>query len=95
MTDTPATPTTAAPVTPERYCDACNRRLSWGCGHTEEQRRAARKHALTKAHRTGACWHYDHDECDPATCKLAGSHVPGYAPFVKHADATKQTKEGT
>ncbi len=81
---TPADPT---PPTPETTCDACGRRRSWGCGHSKSQERDARRHAQTKAHRTGACWHFDHDACDPKTCKLAGKHTPGYAAFVKHADA--------
>ena len=75
-------------MTTEACCDACGRRNSWGCGHTSEQRRDARRHKATKLHREGACACFDHSECDPTTCKLAKQPwPPGYVPFVKHADA--------
>lgn len=86
-------PNPATAYTGETYCDVCGRRDSWGCGHTSEQRREARAHNESEEHRTGACWHYDHAECDPDTCQYAGNrtpegehlHGPGYAPMVKHA----------
>lgn len=78
----------------EATCDACGRRLSFGCGHTGAQRAAARAHALTPAHRLGWCDHYDHQECGP-TCPKAGNPWPsGYAPFVSHADAAARYRGG-
>lgn len=70
----------------ETYCEVCGRRRSWGCGHTEEQEAAAREHAKTEEHLSGACLHFDHSECNPALCKNHGVETPGYAAFVKHAD---------
>ena len=55
----------------ETYCDVCNRRDSWGCGHTLSQRRDARRHACDPA------------TCKLAQVPPPA----GYAPFVKHADA--------
>jgi hypothetical protein len=66
------------------YCEACNRRLSWGCGHSHEQEIEALEHRQSEEHQSGACWHYDHTDCDSSTCTRAGMTVPGYAPFVKH-----------
>ena len=77
-------------IASEPRCDVCNRELSWGCGHTSEQRRAARRHRATLAHRSGRCWHYSHADCG-ASCKLRGLRTPGYAPFVRHVDVLLTT----
>jgi hypothetical protein len=67
-------------------CDVCERRYTWGCGHTGSQEADARRHYATRAHQERRCWHFGHDYCDPKTCKLAGTHVPGYAPFHMHTE---------
>jgi hypothetical protein len=47
----------------------------------------AREHMASPEHTSGSCWHFDHDDCDPAECSRAGIRVPGYAAFVKHSEA--------
>lgn len=37
------------------YCECCNHRLSWGCGHTPEQEAEAVKHRRTVEHFNGEC----------------------------------------
>lgn len=85
----------------DTFCPVCGRRDSWGCGHTGSQRSAARRHNATKRHRSGACEHYDHADCDPADCRLAGNvdrdgnriHPPGYVPMLSHrAKATRHER---
>jgi hypothetical protein len=66
------------------YCDVCERRYSWGCGHSGSQESAARKHNQTRAHAERRCMCYGHDHCDPKMCKLAGKQTPGYLPFHQH-----------
>lgn len=70
-------------------CEACGRRLTWGCGHSLEAEHAAVEHRLTAEHQSGACWHYDHADCSPDHCaeraKSATWHPPsGYAPLMSH-----------
>lgn len=37
------------------HCEACNMRLSWGCGHETHHEIAARDHRLTREHYDGKC----------------------------------------
>lgn len=67
-------------------CEACGRRLSWGCGHSHEQEVEAIAERATVEHQSGACWHYSHADCDPAHCERAGKRVKGYAAFVTHRE---------
>jgi hypothetical protein len=68
------------------YCDVCERRYAWGCGHSNSQERDARRHNLTKKHLDRKCMCYGHDHCDPKTCKLAGKRRTGYVPFHQHTE---------
>lgn len=43
---------------PETYCPVCGRRDTWGCGHSAEQRRAARIHNARPIHLDERCHHY-------------------------------------
>lgn len=72
-------------------CEACNARLSFGCGHSHEQELAALVEQATVEHQSGACTHYDHTHCNPEHCAERATvvhwHPPaGYAPFVTHRE---------
>lgn len=75
------------------HCEVCGRLRTWGCGHERHHEIEAIKHRETEEHKTGACWHFDHKGCDPATCKNANLIVQGYAPFVHHRDAIEHFKK--
>jgi hypothetical protein len=72
------------PALSPTHCEACGRRRSWGCGHSHADEVAALLERETVEHRSGACWHYSHDDCHPDHCERAGQTVPGYAAFVSH-----------
>lgn len=75
----------------DEFCDVCYKKWSWGCGHTGTQERDARRHAVTKKHLEGRCWHYNHRKC-PKTCRLHGTSTPGYIAFHDHGDVIDQLK---
>lgn len=88
--------------TVDSFCPVCGRRDSWGCGHSAAQRRAARRHNATRLHRSGACWHFDHADCDPSECRLAGNvgadgvpiHGAGFVPLVSHGVQADRWRSG-
>ena len=74
-------------------CDVCGRAYTWGCGHSGSQESEFRRHYATKLHADRKCKCFGHDHCDPTTCKLAGSHTPGYMPFYQHTEKPLQAIE--